>query len=739
MQQKLGRVFWIYERTSRVRTPKYCLQKRAALYIFETEVYFWLADKRQRERTMRENQEELVQRLRQTVRCQPDVRQIAAEMADFPVEEYEALLRLLLERGEDKGVGILLCASAVNGVKLDPTLLAESLKGVDNIGDVSFAYKWQDAAGIAPLLEIAQAEDISWERQALAARLAAELAIRFDGDRRSVKKVLWRLDNEIGGFEAAELNRESLALINAKEPDKVIRRWLSELQPMEELPTDRPPVVIGGDYSVRRPVPKIGRNEQCHCGSGKKYKKCCYEKDQELLSDASPYEGITMTQVRSSPALVEDARPIHDMRPYELKKLSPVELNSGQLLAAYQQTELYGLRELALSMLLEWEKRSEEKELVVDHLQDLLYSALRARDLKVAHEVLRYLPESLLDKDQATKFHLKVLQEPEWLAALEERCKQAILKPNDPDELNYPMLELSSIFEKCYPALSIVFGRAAIISRQDSYLDNEYLLDVIQKARIALDLEPWDDPVEAYFDWIMEEDEFTGKERADDGEVLQLKQQVREALERAEHASRELRQKEAELNATIRKFEKAEAKQDTTQPQPLDEAPAMPKEVVETIDRLRQRVKNLKGEIKSQQEVRAQLRRQLQEAQKKAVAAEVSPKTKEISREAEDGQEFAAAAREILIPEYSDAFRHSCETLPTPIVGKALRAAAAFASHEKSVWRQTKRLETLPDCYRIRIGLHHRLLLRWVQGKRLQILDLISRQNLETWIKQYAA
>ena len=27
--------------------------------------------------------------------------------------------------------------------------------------------------------------------------------------------------------------------------------------------------------TIRRETPKIGRNEPCHCGSGKKYKKCC--------------------------------------------------------------------------------------------------------------------------------------------------------------------------------------------------------------------------------------------------------------------------------------------------------------------------------------------------------------------------------------------------------------------------------------------------------------------------------
>lgn len=30
--------------------------------------------------------------------------------------------------------------------------------------------------------------------------------------------------------------------------------------------------------------PKIGVNEPCYCGSGKKYKKCCREKDEAVLN-----------------------------------------------------------------------------------------------------------------------------------------------------------------------------------------------------------------------------------------------------------------------------------------------------------------------------------------------------------------------------------------------------------------------------------------------------------------------
>lgn len=29
------------------------------------------------------------------------------------------------------------------------------------------------------------------------------------------------------------------------------------------------------DYAVKRALPKVGRNDPCPCGAGKKYKKCC--------------------------------------------------------------------------------------------------------------------------------------------------------------------------------------------------------------------------------------------------------------------------------------------------------------------------------------------------------------------------------------------------------------------------------------------------------------------------------
>ena len=33
----------------------------------------------------------------------------------------------------------------------------------------------------------------------------------------------------------------------------------------------------------------LGRNEPCHCGSGKKYKKCCMDKDAKAARGAKGY------------------------------------------------------------------------------------------------------------------------------------------------------------------------------------------------------------------------------------------------------------------------------------------------------------------------------------------------------------------------------------------------------------------------------------------------------------------
>lgn len=50
---------------------------------------------------------------------------------------------------------------------------------------------------------------------------------------------------------------------------------------------------------------KVGRNEPCPCGSGKKYKKCCLDKHRELLSKVSPKETEPSKKLKQAKALCE--------------------------------------------------------------------------------------------------------------------------------------------------------------------------------------------------------------------------------------------------------------------------------------------------------------------------------------------------------------------------------------------------------------------------------------------------
>ena len=45
-----------------------------------------------------------------------------------------------------------------------------------------------------------------------------------------------------------------------------------------------------------------GRNEPCHCGSGRKYKLCCLEKDNAARTAANADSGTDATSIPAEPA-----------------------------------------------------------------------------------------------------------------------------------------------------------------------------------------------------------------------------------------------------------------------------------------------------------------------------------------------------------------------------------------------------------------------------------------------------
>lgn len=88
---------------------------------------------------------------------------------------------------------------------------------------------------------------------------------------------------------------------------------------------------------------KIGRNDPCHCGSGKKYKRCCLEEDQEgerLVREATAAALATEQAEEEefyewSDKLDEESNAVIDL--IEAGKLDEAEQAAHQLIADYPE------------------------------------------------------------------------------------------------------------------------------------------------------------------------------------------------------------------------------------------------------------------------------------------------------------------------------------------------------------------------------------------------------------------
>jgi len=59
---------------------------------------------------------------------------------------------------------------------------------------------------------------------------------------------------------------------------------------------------------IAKSIERPGRNEPCHCGSGKKYKQCCLDKDEKAAS-AARAEAAAKTDTPEAAAEDTSAKP----------------------------------------------------------------------------------------------------------------------------------------------------------------------------------------------------------------------------------------------------------------------------------------------------------------------------------------------------------------------------------------------------------------------------------------------
>jgi hypothetical protein len=451
-----------------------------------------------------------------------------------------------------------------------------------------------------------------------------------------------------------------------------------------------------------------------------------------------------MTQVRSQPGLVDDSRVIDEMRPHEIRRLSPSSLNENQLFSAYRKLESYGFREEAFAMLRELKARPDREEFAAGHMEDLLDFSIDAGETGLARRIMDEMPREMLLESESTRLRLAIMEKFPEFAELEAMARRGIVKGDEEAKRDEPLIGMSYDFENRFPALSVVFARAAMLGSPERTFDNEMILDVIRTCRAELDLDPWGDHAEAYFDWTLEEMEKDRAEQDRSKEMEDMNEKLHSANELARQRVKELQEKERELESLTKAFQKAK-EQAPAEPRPRkrEESVVVDDAGRETIERLRNQVDGLKADIRQRQQEHRALRRQLQEERARLSEQSGSPSSgsEESKLSGEDAGiplEVGRSPKKILVPEYAPAFLKACELMSSPVVAKALRSLANFAAHDETIWRQTRSIERLADVYRIRIALSHRLLIQWKENCELKALDLIFRRDLENWIKQYA-
>ena len=90
---------------------------------------------------------------------------------------------------------------------------------------------------------------------------------------------------------------EMIAAIRTDTVRQLLTVRLRRETPMQRVQVAKPTTASVGDGAqevkktpIRRKV-EVGRNDPCPCGSGKKYKNCCWEKDHQATNPSAPSDG----------------------------------------------------------------------------------------------------------------------------------------------------------------------------------------------------------------------------------------------------------------------------------------------------------------------------------------------------------------------------------------------------------------------------------------------------------------
>jgi mRNA-degrading endonuclease RelE of RelBE toxin-antitoxin system len=503
--------------------------------------------------------------------------------------------------------------------------------------------------------------------------------------------------------------------------------------PMRESPLavvpERPDPVIHSGFTMRRAVARVGRNEPCPCGSGKKYKKCCMEKDEERLHESSPVPGMTKGELHAQRERFLTGEELVRMRSHELARLDPAKVDALLRPLLIDRLLLFGEREAAVEL---FEKTGVPQGLREDwlHCVDCVAEVGR-KDLLVRLLQLRDSSE-LQHEDFPVAARLLMAEKPDVLRLIEEAALTALKNPDAPDNVDLAY----ALLDGPWPALGILVARGLIA--HCGLFDAEVLLDEVLEARDKLNLSPHD-PIQEVF----------GERISASIEAHRDSRELQDAQEKLRISNQELSDAKSKLTRLQAELDKAELDRKSRErkavrlPAVTTPAPVQPLIDEAALQELRRRVVTLRDELRERHNERNQLRGELNRALDRLEVLNRKQQAELPAEESEDAEadwiDEAATegAQPVRVPEFPPKFRASLQELPSRIVRQAMGSIGRMAAGDSGAFAGTKRLRSNRDIVRQRIG-DHRLLFR-LHPHTIELLALIPRRDLERKIKSLAS
>jgi len=489
---------------------------------------------------------------------------------------------------------------------------------------------------------------------------------------------------------------------------------------------------LGSGGTLKRALPKAGRNDPCPCGSGKKFKQCC---DGKLsTSDQYAVDGVTISDATAHPELILTARRISEMRPYELCALNPKLLIPAFAAQVATRLALYHEFSRAIAIV-----ETIGREAVSDGtLDDIAYEFFDARETEALRWILDWAPGAV-----EVSFEMEVLLAPpeERPRLLREKAREAFeaeRSGDDPSTVQMLFGELGYAAILTDPALGILVARGVL--SVCGALNQDMLIEDIEDARDILGLddnEPGYEIVEGTAQASLDQARHAidiEKIRAEtssrvvqrDAEIQRLKAQIdsmQETLKEREDA--------IVIPATIPK-DKAT----------LPAAAPAPPDSAETRE-LRDHLRRLKDNLKVEHDERNRALRELRAARdqlRRSTREKPANQEPEMPAERHDDADDSASTsvewerQPLRLPEYGAAFRESLKQHPRQASAAALALAGRLAGGDPSAWKTVRALKLRPGTLRARVAGDYRMLFEIGPGDTLRLVDFILRRDLERWL-----